>query len=501
MAQSRRFNTVRILLIASALLTGVSAFITYYNDQKRTETTELVILTYKVIQASTALFSHIKDMETGQHGYIVTGDSAFLKPYFQAEQDIDPQLLELQALVRDNPRQLAVVNEHLYPILHQKRREMDRSLLLHKKEGRDSAALFIASGIGKAHMDSIRFWINDLIEHERGLLETRNQHLENIYFFNDAIRFGSFGLIGTASLIALLTLQKKQKENESLIAALEQLNDELEQKVKERTRQLQEEKNHVEQLNNNLSQNLEEVKSLHEVLQHANQSLVRMNEEKNDFLGIATHDLKAPIAGISALVQLMKLEGKMDPKKVDYLDHIAESCDRMQRLISDLLDLNRIEVGASSITVEPVIISSLLSRIHAQFQPIAAKKNIILKIENHVDEDSLITDPDALLQVLDNLMSNAIKFSFPGKEVKIATRVAADKVQFEVTDHGQGLYKEELQKLYGKFNKLSARPTAGESSSGLGLSIVKELVYLLHGEITASSKIGEGTTFTVSLPR
>ena len=333
------------------------------------------------------------------------------------------------------------------------------------------------------------------------MLETRNQHLENIYFFNDVVRFASFGLIGIASLIALLTLQKKQKENEALFTALQKLNDELENKVKERTRQLEEEKQHVELLNENLHQNLEEVKFLHEGLQHANQSLVRANDEKNDFLGIATHDLKAPIAGISALVQVMKLEGNLDPKKINYLDHIAESCDRMQRLISDLLDLNRIERGTSSVTVEPVIISRLLARINTQFQPIAAKKNITLKIENNVDEDVLITDPDALLQILDNLISNAIKFSFPGKEVKVKVNSGKKDNLFEVTDQGQGLYKEELQKLYGKFHKLSARPTAGESSSGLGLSIVKELVHLLHGEISATSKIGEGTTFRVSLPK
>jgi len=175
-------------------------------------------------------------------------------------------------------------------------------------------------------MDSIRYWINDLIDHERGLLETRNQHLENIYFFNDVVRFASFGLIGIASFIALITLQKKQKENESLFTALQQLNDELENKVKERTRQLEEEKHHVELLNDNLHQNLEEVKSLHEGLQQANESLVRANDEKNDFLGIATHDLKAPIAGISALVQVMKrwLDTGVDGFRLDAIPYLCE---------------------------------------------------------------------------------------------------------------------------------------------------------------------------------
>ena len=160
----------------------------------------------------------------------------------------------------------------------------------------------------------------------------------------------------------------------------------------------------------------------------------------------------------------------------------------------------RIRVGDDGIFIN-VIISNLLSRINAQFQPIAARKNIVLKIENNIDEDSIVTDPDALFQILDNLISNAVKFSFPGKDVKVRALCDENFIRFEVSDRGQGLYKEELQKLYGKFQKLSARPTAGESSSGLGLSIVKELVHLLHGEITVTSKIGEGSTFTVSLTK
>jgi signal transduction histidine kinase len=498
---SRRFQTVHVLLIASVMLTVVSGFITYYNDQQRKNTSSLVILTYKVIQASTTLFSHLKDMETGQRGFILTGDSTFLESYFQAELDIDPQFLALQSLVSNNPRQLEVVNHHLMPTIRSKRKDMDQSLLLYGHHGQSKATEFVATRIGQAHMDSIRFWVNDLIEHERGLLETHNRHLENIYFFNDVVRFGSFGLIGFTSLIALLNLQKKQNENEHLIQALQKLNEDLEKKVRERTRQLEDEKHHVEKLNDDLHQNLEQVKSLHEGLQYANQSLVKLNDEKNDFLGIATHDLKAPIAGISALVQVMKMEGNLEPKKLNYLDHISESCDRMQRLISDLLDLNRIERGTSSIEVESADIAKLLSRIYNQYQPIAQKKNIVLKIENQVDDERICTDPDALFQILDNLISNAIKFSFPGKEVHVRVSPSGDKIRFDVTDQGQGLYREELQNLYGKFIKLSARPTAGESSSGLGLSIVKELVFLLRGEITVVSKIGEGSTFSVLIPK
>jgi signal transduction histidine kinase len=500
MPYSKRFNTIRTLLITSILLTPVSAFITYYNVEQKKETYNLVIQTYKVIQSSTTLLSHLKDMERGQRGYIVTGDSSFLQPYREAEGDIDLHLKSLSELVSDNPRQLELLKTEIEPLILRKRTELDQSLALFGKHGRERASVYVATKMGNAHMDSIRLLVNDLIEHEQGLLESRNDRLEQIYFFNDTILFGSLALIGITALIALLALQKKQKENELLIGELQKLNQGLELKVKERTQQLEEEKVHVEKLNNNLQQNLEDVKALHEGLLDANKSLVKLNDEKNNFLGIATHDLKAPIAGIASLAQLMKHEGNLDVRKLDYLEHIEDSCDRMQRLISDLLDINKIEQGSSSITLQPVDISKLLARLHRQFQPIAERKNIQLSFQNEVDEDTITTDQDSLLQILDNLLSNAIKFSQPQKEVSLQAFVDNSSICLDVTDLGPGILPQEMHKVFGKFQRLSARPTAGEGSSGLGLSIVRELAHLLRGEVTISSQPGVGTTFTVRLP-
>src|ERR1700712_5138235 len=116
MRYSKRFITIRTLLITSILLTPVSAGITYYNVEQKKETYDLVILTYKVIQSSTTLLSHLKDMERGQRRYIVTGDTTFLQPYREAESDIDAHLVSLTKLVSNSPQQFNLLKTQIEPL-------------------------------------------------------------------------------------------------------------------------------------------------------------------------------------------------------------------------------------------------------------------------------------------------------------------------------------------------------------------------------------------------
>ncbi len=465
---------VRPLLVLSILLTVISAAITYLNVQQKKEATSLVIHNYKVIEASTRLLSLLKDLEIGHRGYIITSDTIFLEPYQTALAAIDYDIDTLAILVREKPRQLEVLERQLRPMIERKKKHLKESFDILEKFGRDSASHFAGMKIEKQRMDSIHLWTQDIITYERTLLNEGNARLEQRYYINDVIRFGSFALIGITSLAALITIANKEKDNRRLLEELKEFNLQLEEKVKLRTQELQ----------------------------RANQDLVKLNLEKNQFLAIATHDLKAPLAGITGLLQLMKLDKDLlSSKHLEYVQLMEETCGNMQGLISDLLDLSHIEQGTRQINNEEINLAKFLSQLNDRFSSWASKKNISLSFNTEMAPKTMFSDPGALARVLDNLLSNAIKFSKPGKRVEIKVRKDEEGVCFDIRDEGPGIFPGERDKLFGRFQKLSARPTDGESSSGLGLSIVKDLVEIMKGTISVQSEPGTGSTFSVHLPQ
>jgi signal transduction histidine kinase len=497
----RRNIRIRILLITSIALTLISAGITYYHVLEKKESTDMVIHTYEVIQSSRRLLTLIQDLETGQRGYLLTADSSFLEPYHVAMTDLDEDIAYLRTIISGNAGQTQLFNKHILPIVERKKINLEQSFAVIKTHGQDSAASFVKIGVGESLMDSTRIWVNALIKREEEQLVERNQNLEQIYFVSEAIYFSSFALITLTSVMALFTIRDKERQNNVLMQNLQSLNLNLEEKVKERTRQLEDEKNHSVVLNRELQENLEEIQSLHDALLTANKNLIKLNEEKDHFLGVTTHDLKAPLVGINSLLQLLKLDGQnLTDKQKEYVLLMEDTCQTMQRLITDLLDVKRIEQGATPVNKRMLSLSVLLNSLQAQYLSWLDNKNIQLSIDNQFKEDKLNTDPDILHRILDNLISNAIKFSARNSRVAIQVSQKHSELYILVADEGPGINNEDLNLLFGKFRRLSAKPTAGESSSGLGLSIVKELVHILDGNIKVKSAEGKGTTFTIILP-
>jgi len=171
----------------------------------------------------------------------------------------------------------------------------------------------------------------------------------------------------------------------------------------------------------------------------------------------------------------------------------------MQNLIQDILEVNRIEHGQAIVTKETVNLTRMMDHINVNFGQLAGNKGIQLVIE--ASDTGIETDPVSLTRILENLISNAIKFSPFNKTVRLKVSSEADTIQFKVIDQGPGIPPHEQPKLFSKFQRLSNRPTNAENSTGLGLSIVKELTTQLGGEITFDSTVGKGTTFTVTLPK
>ncbi len=167
----------------------------------------------------------------------------------------------------------------------------------------------------------------------------------------------------------------------------------------------------------------------------------------------------------------------------------------MKNLISKLLDLNRIEQAGNIVQKQKINLQTLLDKMIKGFEESAHNKNIRVLLENPLGALEIETDPTLLEQALDNFISNAIKFSTPGKKVWIRTATLAKNLMIEIEDQGPGIKPEEIPRLFGTFQKLSAQPTGGEISTGLGLSIAKGLIRALGGEIKVESEVGKGSKF------
>jgi signal transduction histidine kinase len=233
-------------------------------------------------------------------------------------------------------------------------------------------------------------------------------------------------------------------------------------------------------------------------LSTTNERLVYLNQEKDEFMGIAAHDLKNPLTVIMASSDLMKIIE--DPGKVHKMaDEITIAAQRMHRLIKDLLDANAIEQGRYASNIESCEISPLVAQIVQQnFFP-AERKQITIRFS--ASQNLIVrTDPSATLQILDNLISNAVKYS-PAKST-VHVHVVPEKAHalILVRDEGPGISPADQKKLFQKYCRLTARPTGGESSTGLGLSIAKRLAQALGGDILCTSALGAGSTFTLRLP-
>ncbi len=251
-----------------------------------------------------------------------------------------------------------------------------------------------------------------------------------------------------------------------------------------------------------LNEALSEINNRNDLLKESNSKLLQLNKEKSEYLGVVAHDLKSPILGIMGFAEIISDE-LQDLEQDDvrrFANNISNSSGKILETINRLLDVNMIEEGKIELRLEEFDLVSLVSETVSLAIPHARNKNIVINFRSEVEKLQIESDRSLSGQVFDNLISNALKYSFSDSKVKVRIRLKDQSAFVEVEDQGQGISEEELPMIYDRFKRLSSKPTAGESSTGLGLNIVKNLVNLLHGKISIKSKVGEGSTFTIELP-
>jgi len=241
----------------------------------------------------------------------------------------------------------------------------------------------------------------------------------------------------------------------------------------------------------------------HLALKRASDELKQLAEDRDELLGILTHDLKNHLGGMDMSAQLLRdrAEAQADPKLRLMAENISQSSSQMLAFVKEFLANASADHGLD-LKTEPVNLSGAATRAVQQHQEAAKRKQLVLKVVLPPNGMFVQADGAALNQVLDNLLSNAIKFSPPGKQIRLTVcPPGARYVECQVQDEGPGFSENDKTRMFRRYGRLSARPTGGEPSTGLGLSIVKKLVLAMQGELACESTPGNGATFAFRLPR
>jgi len=236
-------------------------------------------------------------------------------------------------------------------------------------------------------------------------------------------------------------------------------------------------------------------------LRAQNKVLADLNREQEGLISIVAHDLRSPFTQVRGLVQLIRMGGPLTPDQEQCLQMAERASDGGMALIRDILYASELENKQANLNIEAIQINSWMGHFLRNYAPMAENKLIQLVTHPPTTDFSCLTDQASLKRILDNLISNALKFSPFRTSITIKWWLEQGVAFFAIKDQGPGLSAEDQGRLFTKFQKLNARPTGGEDSTGLGLAIVKVLAERLGGRVEVSSQLGHGAEFVLSLPQ
>lgn len=247
------------------------------------------------------------------------------------------------------------------------------------------------------------------------------------------------------------------------------------------------------------------IKEQAEALKNANERLQELDHLKDEFVSLASHELRTPMTAIKSYIWML-LDKHMvhDAKGNEYLHHAYEAIDRLINLVNDMLNVSRIESGRLILTKETVSLSSLITDTVAEIKPVADKQNLRIEMTVPNDLPHVLADKNKIKEVIINLLGNALKFTPSGGTISVRAILRENNIRVEVQDTGSGIDKSDLPKLFTKFGMLkkSYRNNPNSQGTGLGLYICKSIIELHGGTINVASE-GEnkGTTFSFTLPK
>ncbi|HAA27335.1 MAG TPA: hybrid sensor histidine kinase/response regulator [Cyanobacteria bacterium UBA8553] len=460
-------KTAVMLGLASVILVSLN-FIFYWSFIKQKETSERVNQSQQTLQKIQGILSAIKDAETGQRGYLLTGRETYLEPYNRAIKTINPQIKELKSLLFSDSiqqQQLSIIE----PLIQKKITELKETVDLNKNQNIKTAKQIVLTNQGQEFMVQIRIVIQKMESQESKNLQTwlkakdeKAQKAQILFLVGIVLNFVAFYLVSQA-------IQQETNERRQAEALFKQLNEELDSKVQARTAELKE----------------------------VNSNLLLSNRELEQFAYVASHDLQEPLRAVNSYTQLLarKYQGNLDAKADKYIGYIVEGSTRMQQLINDLLELSR--VGTRCKELKLTACETVLSQVLDNLKVAIAQNDALV---THDPLPTVMGDQTQLIQLFQNLISNAIKFR--GKEpprVHVSAVQQENEWAFQVCDNGIGMEAEYFERIFMIFQRLNSRKEY--PGTGIGLAICKKIVERHGGRIWVESTVGIGTTFHFTLNR
>lgn len=311
-------------------------------------------------------------------------------------------------------------------------------------------------------------------------------------------------------------LEETQRQAEELQVQSEELrvsNEELEEQgraLKESQTRLEQQQAELEQTNSQLEEQAQLLETQRDDLERGASALTlkareleQASQYKSDFLANMSHELRTPLNSLLILSKLLadNPEGTLSEEQVNYARTIQSSGNDLLALINDILDLSKIEAGHIQARPEAVSMQRLTEDVRQLFQPVADDRGLAFEIELDAGADLMETDRQRLEQILKNLLSNAFKFTEIGGVKLGISAQPGDRIAFAVSDTGIGISPEQQTGIFEAFQQADGTISRRYGGTGLGLSISRELARLLGGRITLESRVGEGSVFTLTLPR
>jgi signal transduction histidine kinase len=438
--------------------------------------------TNMVMRQLDGVLTGMVDAETGQRGYIITGDSAYLEPYHNGRLEADAHLAALRGLVASDTQQLGRVDS-LQALANRKLHELDQTVAM-RSTSAAGAAERVRTGVGKAMMDSARRVAARIsVVERRNLAERDATRLRVRNLALGVIVLGTFG----AFLLAFLINRSIRTD----VIAQQRARDKLE----EQTRQLEDQAVELEQAMEQLRETTTQEEEAREAAEVANRA-------KNDFLAVMSHELRTPLNAIVGYAELLHdgVAGPINDTQRDQLDRVQMSARHLVELVDDILSFSRIESGQDTIRQGPVEVTQVTREAGALVEPVAAAKGLHFTVDAPNEPVTFTSDAGKVRQVLVNLLSNAIKFTDDG-EIVLASHVENGKVVFEVTDTGIGIAPEHQEQVFDTFWQVDQTATRKAGGAGLGLSVSRRLARALGGDLSVDSALGKGSRFRFWVPR